>query len=258
MEEFHYAGGVPGLMKQLGGMLDLTCPTINGQTIGEIVKDAGVYNDDVIRSLDEPITPLAGTWVLTGNLCPGGAVMKPSAASSALLKHSGPAVVFENVEDYKARIDDEDLDVTADSVLVLKGCGPKGYPGMPEVGNMALPKKLLEQGVRDMVRISDARMSGTAYGTVVLHLAPEAAAGGPLGKVQTGDIIHLDAHARSLNVELTDDQLMSRQNTTIKEYKPAERGYQSLYQRTVEQADVGADLDFLRGSSGCEVKRESH
>ena len=258
MEEFHYAGGVPGIMRQMAGLLDTTCPTVGESTLGEVIAQSEVFDEDVIRSLSNPVTDLAGTWVLTGNLCPDGAIMKPSASTSGLLRHSGPAVVFESIEDYKARIDDPELEVNPQSILVLKGCGPKGYPGMPEVANMALPKKLLEQGVRDMVRISDARMSGTAYGTVILHVSPEAVAGGPLGKVQNGDTIELDAHNRTLNVRVSDEQWAERVNTAQTEYIPARRGYQYLYQSTVEQANTGADLEFLQGSSGAEVKRESH
>lgn len=258
MEEFHYAGGVPGVMKHLGDLLHTDCETVGSQTIGEVAELAAVYDEDVIRPLNKPVTPLAGTWVLSGNICPDGAIMKPSAATPELLQHTGPAVVFESIEDYKARIDDPDLDVTPESILVLKACGPKGYPGMPEVANMALPKKLLAQGVRDMVRISDARMSGTAYGTVILHVSPETVAGGPLGKVRTGDIIEFDAVGRTLNVRVPDDEFAVRQNTSVAEYAPEKRGYQSLYQRTVEQANIGADLDFLKGASGSEVTRESH
>ncbi len=258
MEEFHDAGGVPGVMKQLGNLLDTSCETVAGQTIGQVMETAEIYDEDVIRPLNDPVTPLAGTWVLTGNLCPDGAIMKPSAATPELLRHTGPALVFENIEDYKARIDDPDLEVTPDSVLVLKGCGPKGYPGMPEVANMALPKKLLEKGVRDMVRISDARMSGTAYGTVILHVSPESVAGGPLGKVRTGDIVNFDAAERTLNVNVSPDEWRRRENTSAADFTPATRGYQSLYQKTVEQANIGADLEFLRGSSGSGVDRESH
>jgi dihydroxy-acid dehydratase len=258
MEEFHYSGGVPAVMKVLSEHLDTRCETIGGETIEDVISNAEIFDEDVIRPLSRPVREQAGTWVLTGNLCPDGAIIKPSAASPELLDHSGPAVVFENIEDYKSRIDDPDLDVSPDSVLVLKGCGPRGYPGMPEVGNMALPKKLLEQGVRDMVRISDARMSGTAYGTVILHVSPEAVSGGPLGKIKTGDIVHLSSSERRLDVELSDLELASRENTAQSDFLPAERGYQNLYQNTVEQAHEGADLGFLRGSSGSDVERESH
>ena len=258
MEEFHYAGGVPAIMKQLGSRLNTQCPTVSGKSIGEIAGQAEVFDVNVIRTLDNPVVEDAGIWVLQGNICPNGAILKPSAATKSLLKHRGPALVFEDIEDYKRRIDDPDLDVKADSILVLKGCGPKGYPGMPEVGNMALPKKLLAAGVRDMLRISDARMSGTAYGTVILHVAPEAVAGGPIGKLRTGDIISLDAANRRLDVEVPDEELHARSNTAEASFVPAKRGYQHLYQTHVLQADIGADLDFLEGSSGSEVTRESH
>ena len=258
MEEFHYAGGVPGVMSRLGDMLHRDAPTVSGKTIGEIGDAAEIYLDDVICSLQTPVKENAGTIVLRGNICPNGAIMKPSAASPELLNHQGPALVFEDIEDYKARIDDPDLDVTKDTVLVLRGCGPKGYPGMPEVGNMALPKKLLEQGVSDMVRVSDARMSGTAYGTVVLHVSPEASAGGPLGLVRTGDLVILDAEARTINVDVSDEELAKRNNPTAENFEPEKRGYVHLYQTRVEQADTGCDLDFLKGGSGSEVTRESH
>lgn len=258
MEEFHYAGGVPAVMKQLSGRLNGHCPTVSGKLIAEIAEQAEVFDTNVIRTLENPVVDDAGIWVLQGNICPNGALLKPSAATKRLLKHRGPAVVFEDIEDYKNRIDDPGLDVTADSVLVLKGCGPKGYPGMPEVGNMALPKKLLAAGVRDMLRISDARMSGTAYGTVVLHVAPEAVAGGPIGKLRTGDMISFDAMNRRLDVEISDDELRSRFNASEAGFVPASRGYQHLYQTRVLQADIGADFDFLEGSSGSEVTRESH
>ena len=202
----------------------------------------------------------AGIAVLRGNLAPSGAIIKPAAATPALLTHRGPAVVFDSIEDLRARIDDPDLDITADSVLVLRGCGPRGNPGMPEVGNMPQPRKLLEQGVRDMVRISDARMSGTAYGTVILHVAPEAAAGGPLGLVRTGDIIEVDVPARSLRMDVSDEELASRaaDASTVAAFAAPTRGWAKLYVEHVMQADTGADLDFLVGSSGDAVTRESH
>jgi len=202
----------------------------------------------------------AGIAVLRGNLAPRGAIIKPAAASAELLHHRGPAVVFDSIEDLRARIDDPDLEVTADSVLVLRGCGPRGYPGMPEVGNMPLPRKLLEQGVRDMVRISDARMSGTAYGTVVLHVAPEAAAGGALALVRTGDVIELDVEARSLHLDVPDVELAARSATSASTaaYAAPVRGWERLYVDHVQQADTGVDLDFLVGSSGDTIHRESH
>lgn len=258
MEEFHYAGGVPGVFSRLSELLHCDAPTVGGKTIGEIGRDAEIYLDDVISTIESPVKPDAGTVVLKGNIAPNGAIMKPSAASPHLLQHSGPALVFEDIEDYKARIDHPELDVTEDSVLVLRGCGPKGYPGMPEVGNMALPAKLLAQGVSDMVRVSDARMSGTAFGTVVLHVSPEGAAGGPIGLIRTGDVITLDVKARELSLGVTEEVLQSRKNPTQEQFTPVERGYVHLYQTRVEQADQGCDLDFLKGSSGSDIKRESH
>lgn len=258
MEEFHYAGGVPGVFNRLGDLLHRDLPTISGQTIGDIADAAEVYLEDVICTLEKPVKQEAGTVVLRGNICPDGAIIKPSAASPNLLQHTGPALVFDDIEDYKARIDDPHLDVTQDTILVLRGCGPKGYPGMPEVGNMALPKKLLAQGITDMVRISDARMSGTAFGTVVLHVCPEASAGGALGLVRTGDMITLDTKARTLNVNVEAEILLNRTNPTAENFVPQSRGYVHLYQTRVEQADKGCDLDFLKGGSGSVVKRESH
>jgi dehydratase ilvD1 len=260
MEDFDYAGGMPAVMHRIADKLNRDAPSACGQTLGEIADAAECFNDEVIRPLTNPVSANSGTWVLRGNLAPGGAIMKPSAASKNLLIHEGPAVVFESIEDFKARVDDPALDVTADSVLVLKQCGPRGYPGMPEVGNMPLPKKLLEQGVRDMVRISDARMSGTAYGTVVLHVSPESHLGGPLACVQTGDIIRLDGPARALSL-LIDETEMARRMAALTAQSPppnSERGYVNLYVKTVLQADKGCDLDFLVGKSGSLVTRESH
>ena len=257
MEDFHYAGGLPALMGQISRMLHLDLETADGRSVGAVVADAETHNSKVIRPFDDPVRSDSGTWVLYGNLCPDGAVIKPSAASPNLLQHQGKAVVFRDIEDYLACVDDPDLDVDESSVLVLKGCGPKGYPGMPEVGNMALPKKLLERGVRDMLRISDARMSGTAFGTVVLHVAPETTAGGPLGLVQTGDRIVLDAVNRRLDVALTDEELQRRRARDVRTAAP-NRGYAWLYFEHVQQADKGCDFDFLVGSSGAEVTRESH
>jgi dihydroxy-acid dehydratase len=225
-----------------------------------LTPDREVFDDTVILPRAAPLMADAGIAVLRGNLAPRGAIIKPSAATAALLQHVGPAVVFDSIEDMRARIDDPDLDVTADSVLVLRGCGPRGYPGMPEVGNMPLPQKLLAQGVRDMVRISDARMSGTAYGTVVLHAAPEAAAGGPLAFIRTGDIVTLDVENRILSFDVTDEELHSRRQSPASEaaYAAPVRGWAKLYVDHVMQADTGADLDFLVGSSGDKVSRESH
>jgi dihydroxy-acid dehydratase len=260
MEEFCYAGGVPAVMNELGELMRRDAVTVSGQTVGEIADQAKVWLREVIGTRAEPIGPSSGVWVLHGNLCPDGAIMKPSAATPELLSHRGRAVVFETIEDYHARIDDPDLEVDASSILVLKGCGPKGYPGMPEVGNMALPSKLLRQGVRDMVRISDARMSGTAYGTVVLHVAPEAEAGGPLALVQNGDEIVLDGPNRSLQL-LVDDAELARRRAAWEAARPPSpytRGWYKLYVDTVQQADRGVDLDFLVGKSSADVTRESH
>ncbi|HEX8569801.1 MAG TPA: IlvD/Edd family dehydratase [Caulobacteraceae bacterium] len=260
MEDFCYAGGVPAVLKALGGLLRRDAPTVTGMTQGEIADGSENFNTEVIGSLDNPVGPQSGVWVLRGNLCPDGAILKPSAASPALLQHRGRAVVFENIEDYKARVDDPDLEVDENSILVLKGCGPKGYPGMPEVGNMALPRKLLAKGVRDMVRISDARMSGTAFGTVILHVSPEAEAGGTLALVQSGDEIAFDGPARTLDL-LVDDAELARRRQAWEAARPGpaySRGWYKLYIDTVMQADRGADLDFLVGRSTAEVTRESH
>lgn len=258
MEDLHYAGGVPALMRQMPDMLDMRMETVNGRSLAANIEEAQCHNPDVIRSLNNPVCSDSGVWVLSGNLCPDGAVIKPSAASPHLLRHTGKAVVFENIEDYTQRIDSPDLDVDESSILVLKGCGPKGYPGMPEVGNMALPRKLLEQGVQDMVRISDARMSGTAYGTVVLHAAPESTAGGPLSLVRTGDLIRLDAPDRRLDLDVTETELRKRKAHRSSPPERPERGYARLFYDHVLQADKGCDFDFLVGSSGATVTRESH
>jgi dihydroxy-acid dehydratase len=258
MEDFCYAGGIPALMKRIEDLLHLDAHTVNGRSVGENIKGAEVFNDEVIRTRANPLTANGGVAVLRGNLAPLGAVVKPSAASEHLMQHRGRAVVFENIEDYKARIDSPDLDVDENSILVLKYCGPKGYPGMPEVGNMALPQKLLKQGVRDMVRVSDARMSGTAYGTVVLHVAPEAASGGPLALVRNGDIIAVDVPARTLHLEVADAELAKRRADWKAPQAQMVGGYQSLYVERVLGADQGADLDFLVGCRGADVPRESH
>ncbi|HWA91044.1 MAG TPA: IlvD/Edd family dehydratase [Rhizomicrobium sp.] len=257
MEDFHYAGGLPAALKQIAPMLSLDVPTVTGHTLGENIADAECFNSEVIRAFDNPARESSGIWVLKGNLAPGGAIMKPSAAEESLYKHRGRAVVFESIEDLRARIDDPDLEVDENSILVLKGCGPKGYPGMAEVGNMPLPKKLLERGVKDMVRISDARMSGTAFGTVILHVAPEAEAGGPLAIVRTGDEIAFDGPSRTLQLMVSDEEIAAR----LKDWKPNakwQRGYYKLYYDHVLQADRGCDLDFLVGASGSNVDRESH
>jgi dihydroxy-acid dehydratase len=260
MEDFHRAGGLLAVLREVRDLLDPDVPTVTGRPLADYLDDAQVWDAEVIRDRDTPLVNEGGIAVLRGNLAPDGAVIKPAAASPHLLRHRGRAVVFDNIEDFGARIDDPDLDVDAGSVLVLRGCGPKGYPGMPEVSNLPLPKKLLAQGVRDMVRVCDGRMSGTAYGTVVLHVAPEAAAGGPLALVQTGDVISLDVAARRLEVEVDADELARREPNaaTLAGYAAADRGWQRLYIDHVLQADTGADLDFLRGRSGAAVGRHSH
>jgi L-arabonate dehydrase len=261
MEEFYYAGGLPAVLRRLGEADLLPHPgalTANGKSLWDNVKDAPIYDDEVIRPLTKPLVADGGIRILRGNLSPRGAVLKPSAATASLLKHRGRAVVFENFEHYKSRIVDESLDVDADSVLVLKNCGPKGYPGMAEVGNMGLPPKLLRQGVKDMVRISDARMSGTAYGTVVLHVTPEAADGGPLAAVQDGDWIELDCDAGTLHLDIGDEELARRLEAHAPPEAPKGGGYQRLYVDHVLQADEGCDLDFLVGCRGSAVPRHSH
>jgi dihydroxy-acid dehydratase/L-arabonate dehydrase len=264
MEEFYYAGGLPAVLRRLGDAGLLPHPdalTANGLSLWDNVKDAPMLNDEVIRPLSNPLVADGGICILRGNLAPRGAVLKPSAATPGLLRHRGRAVVFENLDDYKARITDPALDVNADSVLVLKNCGPRGYPGMAEVGNMGLPPKLLAQGVSDMVRISDARMSGTAYGTVVLHVSPEARAGGPLAVVREGDWIELDCAAGRLHLDVEDAELQSRLATwaATRQVDPADAsGYRKLYVEHVMQADEGCDFDFLVGCRGAEVPRHSH
>lgn len=264
MEEFYYAGGLPAVLRRLGEAGLLPHPgalTANGRSLWDNVKDAPMLDDEVIRPLSNPLVADGGICILRGNLAPRGAVLKPSAATPGLLRHRGRAVVFENLEDYKARIADPGLDVTADSVLVLKNCGPRGYPGMAEVGNMGLPPKLLAQGVPDMVRLSDARMSGTAYGTVVLHVAPEARAGGPLAVVREGDWIELDCFAGRLHLDITDEQLQERLDAwqAAQTADPADAsGYRKLYVEHVLQADEGCDFDFLVGCRGAAVPRHSH
>ena len=260
MEEFFYAGGLPAVLKRLGeaGQLHKDALTVSGETVWDEVKDVRNWNEDVILPVDKPLTAQGGIAVLKGNLAPKGAVLKPSAASPHLMSHRGRAVVFEDIDDYKAKINDEALDIDETCVMVMKNCGPKGYPGMAEVGNMGLPPKVLRKGITDMVRISDARMSGTAYGTVVLHTSPEAAAGGPLAVVRNGDMISLDVPNRSLTLEISDEELAAR----LAEWQPpAERaasGYAWLHHNHVEGADTGADLDFLKGCRGRDVGKDSH
>ena len=258
MEDFYYAGGLPAVLKQLGeqGLLHREALTVNGKTIWDNVRNAPNYDEKVITTFAEPFKAKAGIAVLKGNLAPNGAVIKPSAATAELLKHRGRAVVFENIEELHAKIDDESLDIDENCIMVLKGAGPKGYPGFAEVGNMPLPKKVLQKGITDMVRISDGRMSGTAYGAVVLHVSPEAAAGGPLALVQTGDMIELDVEARRLHLEVGDEELERRRAAWQAPESP-KRGYYKLYVEHVLQADQGADLDFLVGSSGAPVPKSS-
>jgi dihydroxy-acid dehydratase len=260
MEDLHRAGGLLAVLARVRDLLDPTALTVTGRPLVDALDDAPVWDPQVIRPRGEPLVEHGGIAVLRGNLAPSGAVVKPAAASPHLMRHRGRAVVFDSIEDFSARIDDPDLDVDADSVLVLRGCGPRGYPGMPEVSNMPLPRKLLEQGVRDMVRVCDGRMSGTAYGTVVLHVAPEAAAGGPLALVRTGDVVTLDVAARRIDVEVPDDELARRRpsEATVAGFADPGRGWERLYVDHVLQADTGADLDFLVGSSGSAVSRESH
>ena len=256
MEDFFYAGGLPAVIQELRDHLHMDALTVTGKTLGENTVGAECYNREVIASIDAPLKEEAGIAVLRGNLCPDGAIIKPSAASPELLQHRGRAVVFESIEDYKARVDDPDLDVDKDCVLVLKGIGPRGFPGMPEAGKFGLPKKMLEQGVRDMVCISDGRMSGTAYGTVVLHVAPESAVGGPLALVREGDMIALDVAARALNMEVSDEELERRRQAWMPPEQVVTRGYAGIYVRHVLQADRGVDLDILVGGSGPDVYRE--
>ncbi len=258
MEDFFYAGGLSVVMKELTPILHSTAVTVNGKRIATNYVDAVCYDADVISTLEKPFKEHAGIAVLKGNLCENGAVIKPSAASTKLMKHRGKAVVFESMEDYHERIDDPNLDIDENSVIVLKGVGPKGYPGMPEVGNVDLPKKLLAKGIMDMVRISDGRMSGTAAGTVVLHVSPETSVGGTLAIVQNGDWIALDVKNRTLHLDISEEELQTRKDNWIPPKPVAERGYVKMYIEHVEQADKGADLDFLIGGSGSKVERDLH
>ncbi len=258
MEDFCYAGGLPALMGEISHLLHLDAMTVTGQSIGANISGAENFNRDVILPCDRALTPEGGIAVLRGNLAPNGAIIKPSAASPHLMQHGGRAVVFETIDHYKARIDDPDLEIDENSIMVLKNCGPKGYPGMAEVGNMALPQKLLKRGIRDMVRISDARMSGTAFGTVILHVAPEAAIGGPLALVQDGDRIGIDVAGRRLHLDVSEAELEKRRALWSAPKPDMVGGYQSLYIERVMGADKGADLDFLVGCRGHDVPRESH
>jgi dihydroxy-acid dehydratase len=260
MEDLHRAGGLGAALREVADLLDPGAIDVTGRPLVESLADARIWDGDVIRARDTPLQPNAGIAVLYGNLAPAGAIIKPAAASAHLLHHRGRAVVFDSIEDLHGRIDSPDLDVDADSVLVLRGCGPRGYPGMPEVANLPLPTRLLRQGIRDVVRVCDGRMSGTAYGTVVLHVAPEAAAGGPLGKIRTGDWITLDVEGRQISVDVPPGEFDARPPSaalTAALARPA-RGWEKLYVDTVLGAEAGADLDFLVGSSGDQVSRESH
>jgi dihydroxy-acid dehydratase len=258
MEDLFYAGGLPVVLKALDGILHRDAITVNGKTIADNYSNAIGYNSNVITTVDAPFNTATGLAILGGNLCEQGAVIKPSAASAHLMQHTGKAVVFENIEDFKARIDTDELEVDENSVLVLKNVGPKGYPGMPEVGNMGIPKKLLERGITDMVRISDGRMSGTGFGTVVLHVSPEAAAGGNFALIKTGDLITLDVPNRTLNVAISTEEFAERKRQYIQPAPVTNRGYVKLYIDHVQQAHLGADMDFLVGGSGSKVLRDSH
>lgn len=258
MEDFYYAGGLPVVIHELKKYLHLDSITVNGKSIGDNNIDPPCYNREVIASVDNPLQAEAGIAVLKGNLCEQGAIIKPSAASKELMKHRGPAVVFESMDDYHARIDDPDLVIDENSVIVLKSVGPVGYPGMPEVGNVDLPEKLLKKGVRDMIRISDGRMSGTAAGTVVLHVSPESSIGGTLALVKDGDMIELDVAGRKLHLDVSDEELAQRKAKWVRPEPVATRGYVKFYIDHVQQADLGADLDILRGGSGSEVKGDLH
>ena len=260
MEDFHRAGGLLAVLREVADLLDPAALTVTGRPLVDYLAGAEIWDRDVIRGRHEPLQEAAGIAVLRGNLAPRGAIIKPAAASPHLLRHRGRAVVFDSIEDLHGRLDDPELEVDADSVLVLRGCGPRGYPGMPEVSNLPLPAKLLREGIRDMVRICDGRMSGTAYGTVVLHVTPEGAAGGPLSKIRTGDWVVLDVPRRRVDVELTEDELRDRPVARAMADAVARprRGWELLYVNSVQGADTGADLDFLRGSSGDRVNRESH
>jgi len=258
MEDFYYAGGLPVVLRALENILDLDCITANGKTIKENYEGAISNDADVIATLETPFKTETGLAVLKGNLCPDGAVIKPSAASPHLMKHTGPAVVFENIEDYHANVDNPSFNIEANSIMVLKNVGPVGYPGMPEVGNMGIPKKLLEQGVTDLIRISDGRMSGTGFGTVVLHVSPEAAKGGLIAVVKTGDMISLDVENRTLELLVDQEEIEKRKAAWKPSHPQINRGYVQLYQQHVEQAHLGADMDFLKGGSGSKVTRDSH
>lgn len=258
MEDYFYAGGLPVIIKEMDDQLHSNALTVNGKSIGDNCESAICYNNNVISKYEKPFQETAGIVVLQGNLCSDGAVIKPSAASEKLMQHKGKAVVFESIEEYHRLIDDPMLDIDENSVMVLKNVGPVAYPGMAEVGNMDLPKKLIKKGITDMLRISDGRMSGTAYGTVVLHISPEAAIGGTLGLVENGDIIELDVPKKRLHLHVSDQDLNSRRKTYVSQATKKTRGYVRMYVEHVEQAHLGCDFDYLKGSSGQEVSRDSH
>ena len=258
MEDFYYAGGLPVIIKELLHKLHKNCITVNGKTVEDNFSEAPCYDESIISNMEKPFNDISGVVILKGNLTENGAVIKPSAATTSLMKHTGKAVVFEDIDDYKARIDDPNLEIDENSIMVLKNVGPKGYPGMPEVGNMGLPTKLLKKGIKDMVRISDGRMSGTGFGTVVLHVSPEAADGGTLGIVQDGDEITLDVKNRTLHLHVSDEEIVKRKKQKKQNVEMASRGYVQLYQKHVQGAHLGADLDFLRGGSGSKVPKDSH
>jgi dihydroxy-acid dehydratase len=259
MDDFFAAGGLKVVLQRLAekGLLNLDAPTIEGGLLAHRLQHVECFDDNVIRTFDNPIVHEGGLAVLKGNIAPDGAILKTSAASSSLLRHRARIVVFNDIDDYNQRIDDPNLDVHADDILVLRNCGPRGYPGMPEVGNFRIPTKLASKGVRDMVRLTDARMSGTAFGTIALHIAPEAAVGGPLALLRTGDVVCLDVPARRLDVELLDSELQARRSAWSSTLALPERGYARLYYEHVLQANEGADFDFLAGSSGAAVPRDS-
>lgn len=258
MEDLYYAGGLPAVMKALDEHLHRDCITANGKTIADNYNIAECYDSDIISGMETPFNPVSGIVVLKGNICEDGAVIKPSAASPHLMQHTGKALVFENIEDYKQKIDDPALDIDANTIMVLKNVGLKGYPGMAEVGNMGLPKKLIEQGIHDVVRISDGRMSGTGFGTVVLHISPEATAGGNLALVENGDMITLDVPNKSLHLQISDEELLQRRSAWQAPKPVTARGYVGMFVQHVEQPNLGADLDFLKGGSGSTVTRDSH
>ena len=258
MEDYFYAGGLPVIVKEMDDQIHRNALTINGESIGDNCTSAICYNENVISSYEKPFQETAGIVILQGNLCPDGAVIKPSAASNKLMRHKGKAVVFETIEEYHRLIDDPELDIDENSVMVLKNVGPVGYPGMAEVGNMDLPKKLINKGITDMVRISDGRMSGTAYGTVVLHISPEAAVGGTLGLVRNGDWIELDVSSKRLHLHVSEEELDKRRKSYVTQPIKTDRGYVRMYAEHVEQAHLGCDFDYLKGGSGQKVSRDSH